>query len=161
MGGGASFPAWALDGQMGSYHAPKDVSKGGKLATFAAGSLALGVFLWRRWGLFAVAVDGESMRPILAPGDWLLVSARPRPRRGALVVVEHPLRPGVEMVKRLGHVPGDAVGPVVLADDEYWLEGADPETSTDSRSLGPFSGRLLRGVVLVRYRPLRRARLFW
>jgi signal peptidase I len=129
------------------------VSKGGKVALIAAVAAAVA---WRRWRPFTVAVEGESMRPALEPGDWLLAVARADPRRGSMVVVEHPLQSGVEIVKQVGHLPGDRVGDIVLGSDEHWLTGANPSASTDSRTLGPISGRSLRGVVVLRYRPLAR-----
>jgi hypothetical protein len=45
---------------------------------------------------------------------------------------------------------------VTLGPDEYWLVGANPAASTDSRTLGPVGARRLRGVVILRYRPLSR-----
>ena len=41
------------------------------------------------------------MAPILLPGDWVVVVAQRTYRRGAVVVVEHPGRPGYEIIKRL------------------------------------------------------------
>jgi nickel-type superoxide dismutase maturation protease len=129
------------------------VSKAGKVTLIAAAAAAVA---WRRWKPFTVAVEGESMRPALEPGDCLLAVARTDPRRGSMVVVEHPLQPGVEMVKQVDHLPGDRVGGVLLGGDELWLTGANPSASTDSRTLGPISRRRLRGVVVLRYRPLSR-----
>ena len=45
------------------------------------------------------------MAPTLLPGDWALVVTPRRTDRGDVVVVEHPGRPGYEMVKRLTAVP--------------------------------------------------------
>jgi hypothetical protein len=99
------------------------------------------------------------MLPSLRPGDWLLAVAGPLPRRGSLVVVEHPLKPGFEMVKQIDHLPGETIPghePQTLGPDEYWLVGTNEGASTDSRALGPIADRRIRGVVLLRYRPLRR-----
>jgi signal peptidase I len=110
---------------------------------------------------FRVAVEGESMAPTLRSGD-LLIAVRSGPiRRGALVVVEHPGRPGYEMVKRIVGAPGDAIGETVLGPDEFWLEGDNAEASTDSRTLGTFDRGAIRGVILFRYWPLNTWRLFW
>ena len=59
------------------------------------------------------------MRPTLEPGEWALAVAPRGDLLGEVVVVEHPERPGFEMVKRVVAGPG-AVAPdgVVLADDE-------------------------------------------
>lgn len=117
----------------------------------------VGAWWWRRRP-FRVAVEGTSMAPTLLPGDFLVAVCVPpsRLRRGDLVVVEHPLRPGVEMVKRLTGLPGDEVGiggGYVLGPDELWIAGDDPASSTDSRRFGPVSSRLVRGVVRLRYWP--------
>jgi type IV secretory pathway protease TraF len=73
--------------------------------------------------------------------------------------VEHPSRPGYEMVKRLLGVPGDRVEGVGLGPDQFWMEGDNPRASTDSRSLGPFDRDAIRGVVRFRYWPPPRVRL--
>ncbi|MFN2590050.1 MAG: nickel-type superoxide dismutase maturation protease [Actinomycetota bacterium] len=115
---------------------------------------------WWRWRPFRVAVEGRSMAPELAPGDYL-VAVRPiRPRRGHLVVVEHPERPGFEMVKRLAGVPGDVVGGRRLGRDELWVIGDAASASTDSRSFGPVGRGAIRGVVRLRYWPPERLRVF-
>ncbi len=53
-----------------------------------------------RWKPCRVEIEGGSMAPTLAPGDWALVARPSRYERGDVVVVEHPGRPGYEMVKR-------------------------------------------------------------
>jgi nickel-type superoxide dismutase maturation protease len=105
-----------------------------------------------------VEIEGGSMAPTLSPGDWALVAARPRYRRGDVVVVEHPGRPGYEMVKRLTGLPGDAVGERVLGDDEFWVEGDFEPASTDSRRFGPVHARQLKAKVLLVYWPPERRR---
>ncbi len=103
---------------------------------------------------FRVEIEGASMVPTLLPGDWALAAPIRRYRRGDVVVVEHPGRPGYEMVKRLAAVPGDRVGDDrVLAEDEYWVEGDHPASSTDSRGFGPVRRGSLRARVLVIYWP--------
>jgi len=46
------------------------------------------------------------MRPTLEPGDGVIGVAIPRVRTGELRVVEHPQRPGLWLVKRVGAVEG-------------------------------------------------------
>jgi signal peptidase I len=96
------------------------------------------------------------MEPALRPGDFLVATARGSGSRGALVVVEHPARPGFEIVKRVSAAPGDEVDGRRLGPDQYWLIGDNPGQSTDSRTLGPVSWENVRGVVLFRYWPARR-----
>jgi len=96
------------------------------------------------------------MRPTLEPGDWALAIVPGRVRPGDVVVVEHPRRPGFEMVKRVVSVRGDrAPGEADLV-DRVWLEGDDQSSSTDSRAFGAVPVDLIRGrVELVWWPPSR------
>lgn len=125
-----------------------------------AGTLALATAVWLvvRWRPSRVAVRGDSMIPALWPGDRALTVPTRRPGRGQIVVIEHPTRPGFEIVKRVIGVPGDAVpdGPV-LGPDEYWVEGDNPVRSTDSRQYGAVrADRVKARVRLVYWPPSRR-----
>lgn len=102
------------------------------------------------------------MAPTLQPEDWCLAVPARRVGRGDVVVVEHPRRPGYEMVKRVVAVPADlAPDGRTLGPHEYWVEGdhPNPERSTDSRSFGPVSRELIKGRVLLVYAPVERRRL--
>ena len=99
------------------------------------------------------------MEPTLAPGDWALTVTRSRFETGDVVIVEHPGRPGYEMVKRLTAVPGDRVGDRTLAADEFWVEGDRSDASTDSRQFGPIRREHLKAKVLLIYWPKDRRRL--
>src|SRR4029453_18533138 len=101
---------------------------------------------FQRWRPFRVEVAGASMRPTLEPGDWALAVRTRRGRLGAVVVVEHPERPGFELVKRVVPAPGDPAldGPRGLI-DRVWVEGDDPHGSTDSRGFGGVPVRLGKG----------------
>ena len=105
------------------------------LVVLFAGIAAAYGFL--RWRPSRVEVAGTSMRPTLEPGDWALAVRVQRVRRGDVVVVEHPERPGFELVKRVVHVPGEAAPDGRVLMDEVWVEGDEPEGSTDSRRFGP------------------------
>jgi nickel-type superoxide dismutase maturation protease len=106
-----------------------------------------------------VAIEGASMMPMLMPGDWALVVSPRRYGRGDVVVVEHPGRPGYEMVKRLTGVPGDTVGERVLGQDEWWVEGDHAASSTDSRHFGPVTREELKARVVLVYWPAHRRRV--
>ncbi len=99
------------------------------------------------------------MAPTLAPGDWALAIVPRRFARGDVVVVEHPGRPGYEMVKRLTGVPGDAVGERVLGPDEFWVEGDHEPASTDSRHFGPVRAGAIKAKVPLVYGPGERRHL--
>ncbi len=93
------------------------------------------------------------MMPTLLPGDWALAVPAHRFEPGQVVVVEHPGRPGYELVKRIIAVPGEIVGERTMASDEYWVEGDRADASTDSRHFGPVTREALRARVLLVYGP--------
>jgi signal peptidase I len=128
------------------------------IATGLALAAAAGWWAVRRRP-FRVAVEGDSMRPSLEPGEWALAVRRTRIRRGEVVVLEHPSRPGFEMVKRVLAVPGDvAPDGRELGPDELWVEGDAPGVSTDSRSFGPVGLDRVKGIVVLVYWPPDRRR---
>ena len=126
----------------------------------AAGTLAAGAAIaFMRYRPARIAIEGVSMAPTLVPGDWALVVTPERFHRDDVVVVEHPQRPGYEIVKRLVGVPGSTVGGRELGEDESWVEGDFAHRSTDSREFGPVSRENLKAKVVLVYWPLERRRL--
>jgi len=104
--------------------------------------------------LVAYEIADRSMEPTLRPGDWVLGLRRQRARRGDVVVFEHPLRPGFEMVKRVAAGAGEDMGRVALGPGEVWVLGDNPDAgSVDSRALGPIRFEWLRARLLLRYKP--------
>lgn len=99
------------------------------------------------------------MMPALLPGDCALAVPVRRPRVGHIVVVEHPDKPGYEMVKRIIAGPGDHVRERVLDPDEWWIEGDHAGSSTDSRRFGPVARDALKARVRLIYWPNDRRRL--
>ena len=89
------------------------------------------------------------MRPTLEPGDWAIATVAGGVRPGDVVVVEHPERPGFEMVKRA----------VRVSKGDVWVEGDDPSSSTDSRTFGAVPIGLVRGRVRLVWWPPSRVRL--
>ncbi len=109
-------------------------------------------------------------------------------RRGDVVVFRHPSVDGRLMLKRVAAVPGERVGVVggrvlvedgatleagggvgkgdeglwemewVLGEDQWFVLGDNPESSLDSRRLGPIRGSWIRGRVWFRYWLLLRGR---
>lgn len=144
-------PTW---GETEPYHRPRR-----PLAALSAaatvGAIAVALLRWRPT---RVEIQGASMAPTLLPGDWALAVARRRTGRGDVVVVEHPGRPGYEMVKRVTALPGERVGVRTLEDDEYWIEGDREDASTDSRHFGPVRREQLKARVLLVYWPKERRR---
>lgn len=99
------------------------------------------------------------MRPALEPGDWAIAVARARVRRGDVLVVEHPERPGFEIVKRVTAVEGDPTpAGYTLGEGEIWVEGDSPDGSTDSRHFGPVRSDRVRGRIRLVWWPPGRVR---
>jgi nickel-type superoxide dismutase maturation protease len=107
--------------------------------------------LTRSWGA-RVAVEGDSMRPTLAPGDWLLADpdayASAPPKVGDLVLVPDPRGPVRLLVKRVAEVHDDG--------RELFVAGDTHDASTDSRAFGSVSTSTLEGRPWFRYWPLGR-----
>jgi signal peptidase I len=145
------------DRLRGTYH------RGRQSGEAAIAALAVGVavgYCFVRWKPFRVEINGSSMAPTLLPGDWALAVSPGRLRRGDVVVLEHPERPGLEMVKRVTGLP-DELAPSgrILGEDEYWVEGDDPSGSTDSRRFGPVARERIKAKVRLVYWPPPRRRL--
>ena len=138
-----------------TYHAVAE--RRSAVLALVTGAAAMLGWAWWRWRPFRVAVEGVSMRPALEAGDWLVATRRGALRVGSIVVVEHPDRPGFELVKRIGGLPGDRVDGRLLGPDELWVLGDDADASTDSRTFGPVPRAEIRGVARLRYGPLGRA----
>jgi signal peptidase I len=131
--------------------------------TRAVAALAVGVafaYTFLRWRPFKVEVNGPSMAPTLVPGDWALAVTPGRLRRGDVIVFEHPSRRGFELVKRITGIP-DELAPDgrILEADEWWVEGDNPDASTDSRHFGPITTDKVRARLRLIYWPPSRRRL--
>ncbi|MDP8959358.1 MAG: signal peptidase I [Actinomycetota bacterium] len=128
----------------------------------------------------------HSMVPVLQPGDYVIaLPLRRPPRRGELVVFEHPHRPGFFLVKRVVGLPSETVeirSGFVLVEDgrlaEPWAGRPTPgegrwalagdrvfvlgdrraHSAADGRDLGPLPLGSLRRVAF-RYWPP--ARIGW
>ena len=96
-------------------------------------------------------VEDTSMRPVVQPGDRLLVGRWLRPRRGSLVVVRDPEYPSTFLLKRVARVEPNG---------DLLVQGDNPNVSRDSRHFGPVARQLIVGRAFYRYLPAtRRGRL--
>ena len=84
-------------------------------------------------------VEGDSMLPLLKHGDEVLVNEGVEVGIGDIVVAKHPYRTGIEMVKRIKEIDENG---------RYFLIGDNSEESTDSRSFGSVSRKLVRARVI-------------
>ena len=104
--------------------------------------------LIRSWAA-RVAVEGDSMRPTLEPGDWLLADpeafAEAPPRVGELVLVPDPRQPSRLLVKRVAEIHDGG--------RELFVTGDAHEESTDSRAFGSVDASTLEGRPWFRYWP--------
>ncbi len=100
------------------------------------------------------------MSPTLEPGDFALAVRPSLIRRGDVVVIEHPRKPGLEMVKRITGLPDELVPDGrILEPEEWWVEGDNPGQSTDSRHFGPVPRELIKAKVRLVYWPPARRRM--
>jgi nickel-type superoxide dismutase maturation protease len=109
---------------------------------FLAGTAVAAVLLSRCFR--RLEVEGDSMRPVLLPGDRVVVRLGARPRPGDVVALTDPRQPGRTVIKRVAAGPVDA-GYVVLGDNLA--------ASTDSRHFGPVEPSAITGRVVWRYWP--------
>jgi len=103
--------------------------------------------------LIVTTVDGPSMEPALRSGDRVLVRRTSRPRRGQVVLMRLPIRPGCPpdprlLLKRVVAVAGDHVPPGWATPDTQGIGGTpvpagysvvlgdNRPVSTDSRYFG-------------------------
>jgi nickel-type superoxide dismutase maturation protease len=93
-------------------------------------------------------VSGVSMVPAYYDGDRLLVRYGGRVRTGDAVIARDPRLPERILVKRVAHREADG----------WWLLADNPYAPGDSRRFGAVPDELVLGRVLLRLRPLRRAR---
>lgn len=86
-------------------------------------------------------VVGVSFLPTIAPGTTVFMKRTSEvPPKGTVVVVEHPEKPGLEIVKRLAHTTKD--GSLYVVSDNKKADNAQ-----DSRTFGPVPVENLIGIV--------------
>lgn len=90
-----------------------------------------------------IRIVGPSMEPTMRNGDWWIVRRTRRLRPGDAVLMVHPRRPDVLVVKRL--VRRDPEG--------WWVLGDNAGMSEDSRQFGPVPADLIVGRLVRRYGP--------
>ena len=91
--------------------------------------------------VIGIRVEGDSMAPRLNSGDVVLVDPKAPIEPGDVVLARHPFRSSVRILKRLISVEPDG---------RLYLEGDNPEESTDSRNFGTVSSADLLGKVIAR-----------
>ncbi|MDC7336943.1 nickel-type superoxide dismutase maturation protease [Streptomyces lydicus] len=97
----------------------------------------------RAFGL--AEVYNRSMMPTLQPGDQLVVRYGSAVRPGDVVVLRHPFRQDLLIVKRA----------VRRRDGGWWVQGDNPSVENDSREFGAVPDELVIARAWVRLRPPR------
>ena len=76
-------------------------------------------------------IEGDSMLPTYANGDLVFALRTNKAKVGQIRVFEHPHRPGMWLVKRVGRIADDG---------RMWVESDNPAvTRADSREFGHLS----------------------
>lgn len=88
------------------------------------------------------------MQPTIASGEWWMVRRTSRVAPGDAVLMRHPRRPDLLVVKRLDRREGSG----------WWVLGDNPEASEDSRQFGVVPDDCIVGRLWFRYGPRMRPR---
>ena len=104
-------------------------------------------------------VEGSSMLPTFEPGDRIIVNRAVylwrAPRKGEVVVCQHPFDHEKPLLKRVAAVSGESVAMGTrgyrLGPEEWCVVGDNPDGSSDSRAFGPIERRQIVGKVWFRY----------
>jgi len=90
-----------------------------------------------------VLIAGDSMLPVLASGDRVVVDPSAEITAGDIVVAFHPYKASVSVVKRVDEI---------LPDGRVILIGENLAESTDSRHFGTLPAKAIFGKVVARIR---------
>ena len=99
------------------------------------------LFFWLLRLRQRIVVVGLSMMPTLQEGDELLIAHRKKLLLGDIVVLAHPGDSSITIIKRVKRLENDGA---------VWIEGDNPDESTDSRQFGIVGSGEITGVVTSR-----------
>jgi nickel-type superoxide dismutase maturation protease len=99
------------------------------------------LFFWLLRLRQRIVVVGFSMMPTLQEGDELLIAHRKKLLLGDIVVLAHPRDSSITIIKRVKRLENDGA---------VWIEGDNPDESTDSRQFGIVGNGEITGVVTSR-----------
>jgi len=99
------------------------------------------VFLWAIGRRHSHRVVGDSMLPTLRAQDRILAKHVTNIHPGDIVIAHHPSRKELLVIKRV----------VDINDAGLFLQGDNPQHSTDSRTLGTFPFSSILGLVVARF----------
>ena len=104
------------------------------------------ILLWLLRKRCRMRVSGNSMLPLLKPGEEILIDSQAyqntTPRIGDIVIARHPQKLNLKIVKRVI---------CVLENGDCLLQGDNPQESTDSRGFGAVKKDYILGRVTSRF----------
>ncbi|MGK7929274.1 MAG: nickel-type superoxide dismutase maturation protease [Spirulina sp.] len=104
------------------------------------------LFLWLLRKRCRFRIAGNSMLPLLKPGEEILIDLqayqKTLPRVGDLVIARHPQNPELKIVKRVT---------IILENGDCFLQGDNLRESTDSRMFGVVKCDYILGKVTSRF----------
>jgi len=113
---------------------------------------------------FVCCCDGDSMKPAMGDGDWVLVHRfMEKIKRNDVVFLRSPQDPREFLIKRVTKLEGEDISRDIAGAKPWvprghvWLEGDNKAESLDSRVYGPVSQGLISGKVLLTLFPLAKA----
>lgn len=94
---------------------------------------------------------GDSMRPTINPGNFLVIDKWHKPRKGDVVIAQY--NDNNIVCKRLVGCPDDILinakgQKIKIPKNHYWLEGDNSKASYDSRHYGPIDANAILGRVI-------------
>lgn len=81
-------------------------------------------------------VEGDSMFPVLKPGDLVLINPHACLQTGDIVVARHPFKKSVKIIKRIAEI---------LPGERYILLSDNLQESSDSRAFGAIAAKDILG----------------
>ncbi|EGR34607.1 Imp1 inner mitochondrial membrane peptidase family protein, putative [Ichthyophthirius multifiliis] len=106
--------------------------------------------------------DGQSMEPTIGDCSSLLINKfsykllGKRVQKGDVVVSQSPVKPEIDICKRVIYTEGEYVYGIKIPPNHVWVEGDNKNNSFDSRDHGPLPECLIQGKVMMQLYPFKK-----